>query len=788
MKKARKAFTIFELVIVIAVIAIMASVIIPQFADVVAYANDTAALKEVRSSLPDYIASYNNTVQFACMYNINNDNGYYVFLYDGGALKYAGDISKPAVSQLNPTYVGSGSVWYAFTPKQGYENLELNYTEGTPACGQSNYSGFYINIGSGEESGGAGASDGNNAYGGQCSFGPYESGAVIHLNSDVTVSKYISHAGESILLNEDTSPPYNEAPGEIVIPGDEDDAPEEIKTIKNIIYLIPDGSGWDMYDLANKVKADITEKGLNGISGAATPATVNAISGMTVTQLYLDSFMVGTAKATLAVADNGSWYPDSAAAGTATASGKKTKKDRVSSDIEMKPISNILEICDLAGKATGLVTTNSWIDATPSGFMSHSDKNASRTKFYQREISYQMLNSGIDILLASGTDNGTYTKNNGFLHSLHASDLGYLIVNNLSELENAVQNGEKMIWSNFLEGNNGDNNGYDYTDNHIKFDIYAAEGDLTLLKMTKAALSVLSENIDNENGFFLTIEGGAIEFDNENTLAAEAVGEYLSFDETFAYCVNWAKGRDDTIVVVYPNHDSGGYIIGENIPVTAETALFDTDNDSLLSREECLNYVSDCIIRGNPIGSGDDTDLYLALGNTEECVTEIPLWLYAPDWCRDGLLEAIGLPSGNAAGTASVVRTGSFNNGTVINPAYSVENSDITAGVLEICGLMTMEYADSILFSDATPYISSINWNKCTVSLKNGEIIPLNSRFWFMSMSDYNNNLNRYDFPEGRCVYMFDCQDDPYAYEINYRDGTVYLPKSFLISRGYING
>ena len=39
------------------------------------------------------------------------------------------------------------------------------------------------------------------------------------------------------------------------------------------------------------------------------------------------------------------------------------------------------------------------------------------------------------------------------------------------------------------------------------------------------------------------------------------IAEYLAFDETFAFFVNWAMSRDDTIVIAAPDHDSGGFIV-----------------------------------------------------------------------------------------------------------------------------------------------------------------------------------------------------------------------------------
>ncbi|MBQ7445771.1 MAG: type II secretion system protein [Clostridia bacterium] len=57
MKKLnKKGFTIVELVIVIAVIAILAAVLIPTFATVIKKANDSAALQAARNEFSNYLA------------------------------------------------------------------------------------------------------------------------------------------------------------------------------------------------------------------------------------------------------------------------------------------------------------------------------------------------------------------------------------------------------------------------------------------------------------------------------------------------------------------------------------------------------------------------------------------------------------------------------------------------------------------------------------------------------------------------------------------------------------
>ncbi len=53
----KRGFTIVELVIVIAVIAILAAVLIPTFSNVIAKANESKALQEARNMYYDWLAS-----------------------------------------------------------------------------------------------------------------------------------------------------------------------------------------------------------------------------------------------------------------------------------------------------------------------------------------------------------------------------------------------------------------------------------------------------------------------------------------------------------------------------------------------------------------------------------------------------------------------------------------------------------------------------------------------------------------------------------------------------------
>lgn len=105
MKVRNKGFTITELVIVIAVIAILAAVLIPTFSNVIEKANQTAASSSCNVALSEYIAMVtldgdpdNNDVT-GVVFSSNN----YYYVYDGEKLNYIGNSEKDNAKLLAVT-------------------------------------------------------------------------------------------------------------------------------------------------------------------------------------------------------------------------------------------------------------------------------------------------------------------------------------------------------------------------------------------------------------------------------------------------------------------------------------------------------------------------------------------------------------------------------------------------------------------------------------------------------------------------------------------------------------
>lgn len=295
----------------------------------------------------------------------------------------------------------------------------------------------------------------------------------------------------------------------------------EVKTIKNIIYMIPDGGGYPVFDFANLVKKQ------GGFSDSIYPYKTKVDKG----EMNLKPYLAGSART--APHFMSGEVTDSAAAGTALATGVKTVNGYVGIDHNKKPRVNILEAAQSKGKATGLISTYEWVHATPATFSAHAiDRND------YKNIYRQIENKGIDVVL--GTGYGAVSSYGGTIQT--AAENGYNVINKKSDLV-AVKAGDKL-WGNMANPN-------------FSYDINLSADEANLAQMTRAAITALS---GDEDGFFLMIEGGKVDTGGHSNDAVVTTSEYLAFDAAFGVALEYAMSRDDTLIICTPDHDTGGMI------------------------------------------------------------------------------------------------------------------------------------------------------------------------------------------------------------------------------------
>lgn len=481
------------------------------------------------------------------------------------------------------------------------------------------------------------------------------------------------------------------------------------RAVKNIIFMIADGGGYDNFTLANKVKEEMVNRGVAKLPGAKTTVTTNLLADMGKDEtkgLYLNSLLVGSANTLLQVPNGDadtqkSYVTDSAAAGTALSSGYKTAYSYLGITADGAPRASLSELARMNGMSTGVVTTKSYMDATPLAFFSahaiHRKDNINN--------SLQALLSGVDVLIGEGTEYGDIWGVDESTHpDISASKLGYTVAKTKTEMLTKAATATKL-WASVSGVDNSmkelKDEPCDYTTDHISYDIDAADSaeQPSLLEMTQAALQVF-ENIDNPEGFFLMIEGGALDNAAEGGHLSAAVGEYLAFDEAFGYCVNWAAKRGDTIVIAVPDHDSGGFSGIE----ACEKALIDGIITGKIGDEELYSLLGFKGFKAALSDAGANTqDMAIVSGHTDMAV---PISLYAPDSVVRTLLTNMGLPT-----VSGSVRNGSKEYyvpnessdltkyvSSALNVDYVIDNTQIAPAIAKTAELGSLEEATQTLF------------------------------------------------------------------------------------------
>lgn len=245
---------------------------------------------------------------------------------------------------------------------------------------------------------------------------------------------------------------------------------------------------------------------------------------------------------------------DSAASATQLASGQWARPEMVGTDALGKATQTLLAIAQRNGKATGMVTDTRISHATPAGFATHQ-----RSRGQEQEIAAQLLDSGAAVMLGAGLD---YWLPQGVLDSAtgvrakrtdkrdlwaEAAARGYQRVTSRAELRAAQ--GNKILG---LFAGAAMLNGIEET----RWRDSPARTIPTLLEMTEKAVSVLEHH---EQGFFLLIEAGMIDWAAHDNDTGALLHEMIKLDRVLGYLNNWSKDRDDTLIVVTADHETGGF-------------------------------------------------------------------------------------------------------------------------------------------------------------------------------------------------------------------------------------
>jgi len=307
--------------------------------------------------------------------------------------------------------------------------------------------------------------------------------------------------------------------------------PKPVPPVKNVILLIGDGMGPYHVELT-RLCLEVSELAMEEMDETGPSY---------MTTYCLDREDQTTHKIT-----------DSAAAGSAIATGCKTYYGAVSVDFDGNPLETALERAEAQGKSTGLVTDVYIQDATPSVFVVHAERRGDSILFSELMVSSDvevLMGAGSGFFLPKGKDSEGGQRTDGRNLIEEWEENGYTYVDSANELENAEINldeGDRLLG---LFGGLY-NMAYDL-DRQQDEDI----GVPTLVEMTEKAIEILSQDPD---GFFLMVEGGSLDWVAHNRDVAGVVTETATFDEAVQVALDFAVEDGETLVVVTADHECGG--------------------------------------------------------------------------------------------------------------------------------------------------------------------------------------------------------------------------------------
>lgn len=406
------------------------------------------------------------------------------------------------------------------------------------------------------------------------------------------LKKLVSTLLVGVMLTTATSPVMAAGPSQAKFPVKEDmikfytemtKRPQSLKlptygkNVKNVIVMIGDGWG------SNQILA--TDYYTDGRAGTQVyerfPARISMSTYSLGKQGTEDDYDSVYSPALWAAFDLFKNKPtDSAAAGTAMSTGSKTYDAAIGVDQDENHLRHIAEDFEALGRSTGVISSVQFSHATPAAFVAH---HPSRSKY--SELANQMLtDTATDLIMGAGhphyDDDGNlkdapeykYVGGQKTWEALEAGAVGndangdgivdyWKLIQTKEEFE-ALQTGETpdrvigitQVASTLQQSRSGDKYADPYT---VEFNDHVP----TLAVMTKGALNVLD---NNENGFFLMVEGGAIDWTGHGNQSGRLIEEMEDFNLAVEAVCDWVKKNSswgETLVIVTGDHETG-YLTG----------------------------------------------------------------------------------------------------------------------------------------------------------------------------------------------------------------------------------
>ncbi len=312
------------------------------------------------------------------------------------------------------------------------------------------------------------------------------------------------------------------------------------KIPKYVFLFIGDGMSYPQIQLTNYFKS------ANALEENGQKLTVDGEEKEILesqTNLEMMKFPVSGSAQTY---DSTSFAPDSASTATSIATGEKTWSGsiNVSEDFSKEYETIAEKLKKQKDYKVGVISTVNINHATPAAFYAHQE---SRSNYY--EIGQEMIESGFDYFAGGALlePTGADEKQKDLYKC--AEEAGYKVVKTQKEAEALTEKDGKTI---VIDEHLAD-------DDAMSYDMDLKEGEWALADYVDKGIEML----DNENGFFMMVEGGKIDWACHANDAASTITDTIALDEAVSEAVEFYEEHpDETLILVTGDHETGGLTIG----------------------------------------------------------------------------------------------------------------------------------------------------------------------------------------------------------------------------------
>jgi alkaline phosphatase len=245
---------------------------------------------------------------------------------------------------------------------------------------------------------------------------------------------------------------------------------------------------------------------------------------------------------------------DSACSATQLATGSASRSEMIGLDIDGNTKLTILEKAKRAGLKTGLVSDTRITHATPAAFASHV-----ANRWSEDEIAEEIIKTAPDVVYSGGIANfiprgfdgevagiKVKSKRSDNKDLLKLAEKEYSVFHKKTDLNKKTA---KKSLGLFTASSMPDAITVSNTKKNKDREIP------TLLEMTKSAV----QKLDSDQGYFLMVEGGQIDWAGHANDAGTLLHEMLNFNETLLWLVDYIENNPDTLLVVTADHETGGF-------------------------------------------------------------------------------------------------------------------------------------------------------------------------------------------------------------------------------------